>query len=115
MMLGDLITALEQADPDLVVPWGFRGPHSYRGDYDQLAFEPAANVSVGEMLADARSALGATYTGYKGGEYTTMDEYTDCWIAPYGTGMGETIGPMLLRYMIAPATPGVAGPPKDQI
>ncbi|MFC9490722.1 hypothetical protein ACFTZM_32240, partial [Streptomyces hydrogenans] len=65
MPLGELITALEAADPDLVLPDGFTHPHSYRGYYHELAFEPAHNATVGEMLADARSALGTTYTGWK--------------------------------------------------
>jgi hypothetical protein len=50
------------------------------------------------MLADARSALGATFHGWKGGEYT-MAEYTDCWLAVAGC-TGEGIGPVLLRYML---------------
>lgn len=102
MRLGQLIEALELADPSLVVPWGFNHPHSYRGHYDELAFEPASNVTVSAMLADARSALGTTYEGYKGGDYL-MDEFTDCWIAEYGNGDGETIGRTLLRYMLAAA------------
>lgn len=66
--------------------------------YDELAFEPARDVPVSEMLSSARSALNSTYTGYKGGEYK-MDEWTDCWLAHYGC-TGETIGPYLLGFMI---------------
>jgi hypothetical protein len=98
MNLGELIQALEAANPDLVVPHGFGNPHSYRGFYDDLAFEPRENVTVAAMLADARSALGATFHGWKGGEYT-MAEYTDCWLAVAGC-TGEGIGPVLLRYML---------------
>lgn len=99
MSLGELIEALEAVDPKLVCRKGFRNPHSYRGYYEQLAFEPAANVPVGEMLACARSAVNATYQGWKGGDYTMM-MHTDCWIDVRGTGNGELIGPMLLGYIL---------------
>lgn len=102
MTLRELIAALESADPERVVPYGFRDPHSYRGIYADVAFEPAENITVGEMLAAARSALGATFQGYKGGDYT-MREYTDCWLSEYGHASGETIGPTLLRLMLAGA------------
>jgi hypothetical protein len=98
MTLGELITMLEQEDPKRVVKHGFDNPHSYRGYYHDLAFEPAFNVPVGEMLAAARSALGATYEGYKGGDYT-MSDYTDCWLASYGD-CGETIGALLVSLML---------------
>lgn len=100
MTLGELIAALEKPDPSRKVPLGFASPHSYRGIYAELAFEPKADVTVGEMLASARSALGATYEGWKGGEYT-MTGYTDCWLAEHGHGAGETIGPVLLTLMLA--------------
>ncbi len=100
MRLGELIAALEQADPHQVCPWGFKDPDSFRGYYDELAFAPASNVTVGAMLADARSALGATYEGWKGGDYT-MTASTECWIAVRGESDGETIGRTLLRYMLA--------------
>lgn len=110
MQLGELIAALEAADPRLVVPNGFTDPHSYRDYYDELAFAPARNVTVAAMLAAARSALGTTYTGYKGGDYT-MGEHTDCWIAEWG-GLGETLGPTLLRLLLeAGAVPGEAAEP----
>ena len=99
MYLGELIQKLEEADPNLTVRMGFGSPHSYRGYYDELAFEPAPNVPVGSMLKAARSALGKTFTGYKGGEFT-MDKYTNVWISRYGEASGQTIGPILLGYML---------------
>lgn len=99
MELGKLIQRLEQADPDLAVRMGFGSPHSYRGYYDELAFEPEPNVSVGDMLEAAKGALGKTFIGYKGGEFT-MDEYTTVWISRYGEGEGEIIGLILLGYML---------------
>lgn len=103
MMLEDLIAALEAEDPTRVLSDGFDSPHSYRGFYDELAFEPAHNITVGGMLAAARSALGATFQGYKGGEYR-MTAYTDCWLSEYGHVSGETIGPVLLRLLLAAGT-----------
>lgn len=97
--LDELIAALDAEDPNLIVPLGFARPHSYRGYYSELAFEPALNVTVGSMLAAARSAKGATYQGWKGGDYT-MDGYTDCWLAEQGR-CGESIGPVLLALMLA--------------
>lgn len=97
--LGDLIATLEKEDPARVLPFGFHRPHSYRGYYEQLAFEPAENITIGEMLAAARSALGATFEGYKGGDYT-MDERTECWIAHYGQSGSNQIGPVLMHLLL---------------
>ena len=104
MTLGELIKALEKAEPGRVVRFGFSMPDSYRGFYDQVAFRPAQNVTVASMLSYAREALGNTYTGYKGGEFT-MDEHTDVWIAEYGQSEGDGIGPTLLRYMLGEPRP----------
>jgi hypothetical protein len=98
MNLGELIKALEAADPNTVAPIGLGRAHSYRGYYEDLAFEPKVNVSVTEMLDEARGAMGRTFSGYKGGEYV-MKEWTDVWLAPYG-GEGEGIGPVLLGFML---------------
>lgn len=99
MNLNDLIATLEAADPALILPDGFHSPHSYRGYYDELAFEPASDISVGDMLSSARRAKGETYEGWKGGEYK-MTGWTECWLAEEGC-CGDTIGPLLLRLMIA--------------
>lgn len=98
--LQDLIEWLEKQPPELRVPHGFGSPMSYRGYYDELAFEPKDDVSFGEMLTHAKAALGATFTGYKGGEYT-MEGYTPCWIAEYGTSQGDRIGPTMLKLWAA--------------
>jgi hypothetical protein len=98
MYLKELIEQLSAMHPDLVIEFGFRSPHSHRGSYEQLAFEPARNVSIGEMLDHATNAMGQTFEGYKGGEYK-MGEYTDCWLAHYGC-CGEELGPSLLAFML---------------
>ena len=98
MTLGTLIEILTNEPPDKVCPLGFRRPHSYRGYYEDLAFEPAENVTVAEMLSEARLALGAIFTGYKGGEFK-MEGWTAVWLANYGQ-TGETLGPRFLKLLL---------------
>ena len=98
MTLGDLIKYLKAQPPNKVLPIGFTSPHSYRGYYECLAFEPVENVLVGNMLEDAITALGATFQGYKGGDYT-MKEHTECYLANYGD-CGEELGYTLLLLML---------------
>lgn len=98
--LGELIARLEDEDPTKRLKTGFRHPHSYRGDYHELAFEFAVDVTVGQMLTDARSALGATFEGWRGGDYT-MDAMTYVWlVVEEGTDVGETMGAVLLELML---------------
>lgn len=99
MTLKELIDALRTHPPKQRVANGFARPHSYRGYYSELAFEPEANTTVGAMLAAAEEALGSTYTGYKGGEYT-MGDHVDCYLAEEGN-TGEEIGLMALKYMLS--------------
>jgi len=97
MYLKDLIAFLKKHNPKTVVPRGFCNPHSYRGYYQELAFEPTENVTVGAMLKDARKAKGATFTGYKGGEFT-MGDYTTCYLANYSQ-TGDELSEQMLKYM----------------
>lgn len=83
MTLGELIEVLEKMDPNSILKKGLSNSHSYRGSYDELAFEPKENVCVADLLKEARCAVGKTYTGYKGVNYK-MHEYTDVNIAKYG-------------------------------
>jgi hypothetical protein len=100
LALGELIDRLRQEpDPLRQVRIGFRHPHSYRGYYMDLAFERAENVTVGEMLAAAESALDATFQGWKGGDYT-MSGYTDTWLVEREGCVGETIGAILLDFLL---------------
>lgn len=92
--LGGLIELLSSLPPDRVVRSGFGKALSYRGDYSQIAFEPAENVTIASMLEHARSAVGQTFEGYKGGRYL-MSEKTRCFIAKWGeyNGDSDAIGP----------------------
>lgn len=66
---------------------------SYRGYYDCFSVEPAeCYVSVQEMIGVLEEAIGETFTGYKGGEFT-MDVDTPVFYAHYGnTGPEITRG-----------------------
>lgn len=99
LYLSALIGRLEAEDPAKRVPVGFHKPHSYRGYYVDLAFEVARNVTVAEMLTAARSALGATFQGWKGGDYT-MRDYTSCWLVAERGDCGETLGALLLDLLL---------------
>lgn len=107
MYLKELIEWLEQQDPKANVKDGFGSPHSDRGFYEDLAFDPVAYTTFGEMLAHARAANGATFTGYKGGEFQ-MHEYTSCHIGKYGY-CGEQITSAHLKLWILTANPNFQG------
>lgn len=75
MTLQQLIEGLRKLDPATVAPRGFHNPHSWRGVYAELAFEPTDGpATVGELLACAESALGQTYEGWKGGDFTMQGD-----------------------------------------
>ncbi len=84
MTLGGLIEALSQMPADTQVAC-LGGAHSYRGYYEDLAFDCHENATrpAGELLAECRDAMGRVFTGYKGGDYM-MGETTPVWIAEYG-------------------------------
>jgi len=98
MTLGELRDWLQGHDSysDLRFPTGFSNPCSYRGYYDQCAFVVTRDVTLGEMLKDVKEAIGSTFEGYKGGEFT-MSEWTEAWLVEDSSGLGETIGIELLR------------------
>jgi hypothetical protein len=98
MTLGELIAFLKKRPKDQKVLFGFDHPHSYRGTYADLAFEPTRNTTVGAMLDAAKGALGKTYSGWKGGEYE-MGEWVGCHLADHGAA-GEEIGESLLMFMV---------------
>jgi len=87
MTNNEWIAALEQWKTEVggehVPSFGFANPHSWRGSYAELAFEPVVNVSINTMLEHARSAIGESYNGYKGGVYT-MSGDTYLHVAEWG-------------------------------
>jgi hypothetical protein len=98
ILLGQLIDLLDTLPPDLRMPIGFGVAHSYRGYYSDVSFAPAEDVTIGEMLEEARAAVGSTYCGWKGGEYT-MDRATKCWLAHDGD-CGDRISESLVRAWV---------------
>lgn len=78
LTLSRLIKILEFL-PDHMIIHCANEMFSYRGYYDDLAIG-FGETTVGELLKTARSALGHSFTGYKGGEYL-MGEDTLLWQA----------------------------------
>ena len=90
MTLGDVIETLEELPPDTEIE-GLKSLHSYRGYYNDLAFEREGGKRPAcEILAICRTAMGKIFTVYKGGDYM-MGEYTPMWIADYGCCGGKII------------------------
>jgi hypothetical protein len=83
MTLKSLIQLLEKLPQDLIIRNGFAYPHSWRGIYEELSFEPTENTKVSDMLAEAKSAIGKSFVGYKGGDFV-MDEETRVHFSNYG-------------------------------
>lgn len=97
MTLGQLIDALRKADKSLGVRFEFCGMvpcylKSYRGFYDQLAFdyrppdeeqERGGFLTVGDLLAHCEQVVGKVFVGYKGGNYT-MGLDTPLWVDKWG-------------------------------
>lgn len=99
LSLGEIVARLKTEDPDRVLPVGFAKPHSYRGDYYEVAFEIRRNITVGAMLAAAESAIDATFQGWKGGDYK-MSDYSCAWLVAEEGDCGETIGAVSLELML---------------
>lgn len=80
LTLGGLIDALTAMRPDEEVV-NLTAPGSYRGYYSDLYFERGEGTRpASELLALARSCMGETFQGYKGGDFT-MSRNTPLWIA----------------------------------
>lgn len=99
-MLKHLIKFLETRNPDERPIIGFNNPHSYRGYYNELAFEPCdgSETTAGEMLTCCKEALENVYQGWKGGDYT-YDENTQCWLSYKGSVSSNTLGSITISLM----------------
>lgn len=102
MELKELIDELRKYPPETTASRGLGNPHSYRGWYDQIAFEMVENTSAGAMLAAAESAVGATYTGWKGGDYTMFHDTPTHLVMERGR-CGDEITQMMLHLMLGEA------------
>ncbi len=90
MTLGQYINALEKADPIQEISCGLGNPHSWRGNYSEIAFEPIGKTTVRSMLSEAKECVGKTFEGYKGGRYTATLE-TSIQIDRYGEWTDGTL------------------------
>ena len=97
--LGDLITLFESLDPDRVIHLSWWMPHSYRGYYRDLGLIITRDNTVRSMLADLKDALGTTYQGWKGGDFT-MTENVGVFVVPDEGCTGLPITAALLRIML---------------
>ena len=90
-MLSTLIGLLKALPENATITNGFDEAMSYRGYYCELGLNPSNETKVSEMIEVLQSALGKTFEGYKGGEYT-MSEDVDCYLAPYGSCGMKIVG-----------------------
>lgn len=84
MTLGKLIAALEGMPADAQVV-NLHAAHSYRGYYEDLAFERGHGTRLAaDLLTDCKAAMGQAFGGYKGGDFV-MGTLTPLWVARYGS------------------------------
>lgn len=103
--LGELAALLDAA-PDIPVVLrsanlgGVQRPgeyNSFRGYYDHIALGTGdSDVTAHALAAQTRAAIGATFMGYKGGEFT-MSRATPVWYADVGDGNGYRIVDVVVR------------------
>jgi len=104
--LGQIIEKLKEQDQKETIMFDFGGYvpdmelDSYRGSYDELCVgykkqEWNKDQTVGDFLKACEKAVGNTYTGYKGGDFT-MDEDTPVWVAQYSEA--TSTGIVDIRY-----------------
>jgi len=78
MTLQHYIDLLEKAvteNPDNpTLPIGLGNPHSWRGAYEELSFEPKPQTNLKDMLEEAKACIGKTFSGHKGGQFTMKAE-----------------------------------------
>jgi hypothetical protein len=97
--LGNFIDALESLNPKGAISYAFGWLvpttfHSARGSYSEVALGwkvgDYREVKVADLLELAKAADGATYEGWKGGDYK-MKRDTRMWIENYGDGGGTSV------------------------
>lgn len=101
LSLGELIAKLEatRREDDKDVWFDFENARptdfdSYRGIYAELAigFKFEGRMLLSDFIESAKSCVGQTFEGYKGGEYT-MSLDTPVWVANYGnSGSTAVVG-----------------------
>lgn len=75
MNLGELQKIVNTwTDDTFIFEYAFSSPHSYRGYYEDVAFELSSSKSVQHIKDCVFTAYDATFTGWKGGEYSYWDD-----------------------------------------
>jgi hypothetical protein len=103
--LGELVDLLKQVERDeqTTVMFDFCGLapdkiRSYRGYYEQLSVDYREGITLLEpFISDLDLAIGQTYEGYKGGEFT-MHRGTPLWVSPYGRAETTVITGIMKHY-----------------
>lgn len=102
LTIGELVSLLAKQDQEAA--WrGGDSVHSYRGYYDELAIEPGGVVTVAKARVMLEDAVGSTFQGYKGGDYTMTGD-TPVWSAPYGSVGVPVIGITVTKDGVTVAT-----------
>lgn len=84
MYLGEFQEYIKSLPKKTVFDYSISDPMSFRGYYDEVAFEiEEGSMTREECLKKIKKALTDTFTGYKGGEYT-YNEYTPIHFCNYG-------------------------------
>lgn len=105
MNLGTLENIFSKLDnDDFVFVSSFGEPMSYRGSYDEVAFEPSYKQKLSDIKKYINKAMTEQFVGYKGGEYS-YDSLTTSHIASYGNYSEDSedqlevlVGRMLIEY-----------------
>jgi hypothetical protein len=110
MFLKDVIKFLSKLDPDYTFKNGFGRVYGYGGSSD-IAFEPAENVKVSEMLAEANWAIGkrfATGTDTYSNIICTATGESTCHVAAYGkqnAWKDDSMSRMFIEELLAMVNP----------
>ena len=77
MILKEFKQQIEQAESGKVFEYGISSPFSWRGSYDEVAFEILEQpMSKEDVLENIEKAYTDSFYGYKGGQYT-YDDYAE--------------------------------------
>ena len=74
MTLEEFKNQIERTEENKEFEYGISEPFSWRGSYDEVAFEILQQpMTREEILANIQKAYDETFYGYKGGEYRYQD------------------------------------------
>lgn len=103
LTLGEIISKIEtildsstrEVRPNVVFDFAYFRPtvlDSWRGLYAELAlgYDERGETDAGEFLNELKSAVGKTFTGYKGGDFT-MSRHTPVWVSNNGEACNTAV------------------------